>query len=303
MTKRIVFFNYFHNGDIHVSRGFVKQIVSKVKQMEPDTQFAYAHKGSPDLLADIPHLGFDGNGLSIINNEHSNLHNANDTIYINTWYGQQNFKYMNRHGVSMDTLYAAMNDSCKDIWGFSLNDISEDPAVFYPTIDYDHYHVQYARNWINQHPEKKIFVSNGMTLSGQAHNFAMGPLIDIIARKHGDKTFILSNLENGITANNIHFSERIIQKGNSDLNENAFLSEYCDTIIGRASGSFTFALTHNNLFQRDCKMLCLSNLVPQKEGKFWLADLLSDKMNYRSPVTTSNESDPNAVLSLMESYI
>lgn len=59
MPKRIVFFNCFHNGDIHVSRGFVRQIMNKIKQLEPDTTFGYTHKMSAELLSDIPDLTFD----------------------------------------------------------------------------------------------------------------------------------------------------------------------------------------------------------------------------------------------------
>lgn len=48
--KKLVFYNHFHNGDIHVSRSFVNFIVSKLKSKE--IEFSYVHKNSKDLLSD-----------------------------------------------------------------------------------------------------------------------------------------------------------------------------------------------------------------------------------------------------------
>lgn len=304
MPKRVVFFNPFHNGDIHVSRGFVRQIIEKVKQIDPHTTFSYSHKMAADLLIDIQGLTYDPNGLRTIANEHVGVHTNGETIYINTWYGQQQFKYMNRHGVSFDSLYAAIDDSCKAIWNFSLNDISTDPSVFFPTIDYTKFHVREAASWLTHHPEKKIFVSNGHALSGQSHNFAITPLIENLASRHSDYTFILSNVEGRkLALPNVYYSGDIIKRSGCDLNENAYLSEQCDTIMGRASGAFAFAETQNNMFQRTCKFLCFSNLVPQKEGQFWLADLMQDKIKYSATITVTNESSPSVIHDIMEKHL
>lgn len=161
MPKRIVFFNCFHNGDIHVSRGFVRQIMNKIKQLEPDTTFGYTHKMSAELLSDIPDLTFDRGALGSVGSEHANLVKSGDTTFINTWYGQQQHKYMNRHGISIDTVYAALNDSCKDLYGFSLEDISTDLSTFFPTIDYTRISISRVQSWLSQHPQKKILVENG----------------------------------------------------------------------------------------------------------------------------------------------
>lgn len=302
MYKKVVFFNYYHNGDIHLSRGFIKKIIEKVKQISPDTTFYYAHKNSPDLLADIE-IAFDPTGLSIIGNDHANLVVRGDTIYINTWYAQQHFKYMNVYGISMDTLYMALNDSCKAIWGFSLEDISKDPSVFFPSIDYTKYQITEAHKWLNNHPEKKIFVSNGNTLSGQAHNFAMTPILIDIAQKHTDKTFILSNKENINVPSNIFWSSDIIRKAGCDLNENGFLTEHCDLIVGRSSGAFTFSQTQNNFFKRNTSFLNICNLVPKQEGKFWLDTLMQHKITYTSKIKTIDTSYPDQVKILIEGYL
>lgn len=304
MPKRVVFFNHFHNGDIHASRGIIRQIMTKVKQIDPSIQFTYSHKMAADLLIDIPDLTFDQSALANANSEHIGTLIIGDTLYINTWYGQQHFKYMNRHAISFDTLYAAFNDTCRDTWGFSLEDISNDPSTFFPTIDYSKFQIMNAKNWLINHPSKKIFVSNGQALSDQSHNFNMTPLIENLAIKHTDKIFILSNTEQyKIKLPNVYYSGNIIRRAGCDLNENAFLSEHCDTIMGRASGTFAFSQTHNNMFKRTCKMLCFTNIIPQKEGQFWLADLLQDRLTYSATITVTNESNTNIIQDMMEKHL
>jgi hypothetical protein len=299
--KRVVFFNYFHNGDVHLSRGLVRQIISKVHQTDPTVQFAYGHKNDPTLLSDIPNLGFDPNALSIINNEHANLHVVGETVYINTWYGQQHHKYMNRYGgLTMDTLYDALSESCQSLWNFSLSDISADPTIFFPIIDYSKYNIEPVQKWLDQHSGKKILIENGPALSDQATNFSMAPIITQIATKHPNVSFILTSRENIDMPSNIFQSSNITNRSTkTDLNEISFLSTYCDMVIGRSSGVFAFTMTQQNLFERKITFLSFSNFSFQP-GKYWLGDLLKNKITYNSPILFHNESNPNEVLKIIE---
>jgi hypothetical protein len=297
---KVIFFNHFHNGDIHVSRGFVRQIMKRL----PEVSFAYSHRNYAGLLADIPGLDYDPNACNIVRNEHVGLMRVGDTVYMNTWYAQQNHKYMNKYGITMDALYEAFDDHCRSLWGFSLQDISSDPSVFFPSIDYSNFHIKEAQIWLNQNPERKIFVSNGKALSGQADNFDMTAIINRVAVKHPSTIFILSNQESPVTAPNIIYSSSIIKKpSGSDLNENAFLSEHCDVIMGRASGAFAFAETYNNMLNRKCKFVCFSNLVPPAGGQFWFSSLLQNKIKYVSDVIVTNESNPQIVQQIMEQHV
>src|SRR5579864_8093282 len=110
MFRKVVFFNYYHNGDIHLSRGFVRQIINKTHQIDPNVQFYYAHRNPPDLLLDV-NITMDPGSLSAVGNDHISLFVRGDTVYFNTWYAQQHFKYMGVHGISIDTLYLAFNDN------------------------------------------------------------------------------------------------------------------------------------------------------------------------------------------------
>lgn len=303
MYKNIIFFNHFHNGDIHVSRGIISKIIERVNKQYPEISFSYSHPNASDLLADIPNLKFDPSGINIIKNPHDNFVIIRDTVYINTWYAQQQYKYMNQYGLTIDCLYAALNDSCEKLWGFSLSEISSDLSTFFPTIDYSKFKIDTAKMWLDQHPEKKIFVANGAGLSGQSTNFAMTPIISQLALRHKDKTFILTSKEGETNLPNIVYSTDIIQKGSSDLNENSFISSFCDVIIGRSSGPSTFAMTQENLFKRPVKILYFTNIVPVPPNKFWASEILRDTINYAAEIICTNDSDENQVYNIINSKL
>lgn len=304
MSQKIVFFNHFHNGDLHVSRGIIRHIINKVHQIDSNVNFVYTHPHSRDVLADIPKLEFDSQAILELNDAHVNLNEINGDIYINTWYGQQKWKYMNRYGLTMDCLYMALNDSCQNLWGFSLSESTEDFSVFFPTIDYSKYQIAHIKNWLPSHPEKKVFVSNGLAMSGQATNFEMTPIIVELAQNHSDKIFILSNKESNMPLpSNVIYSSDIINKQSFDLNENSFLSTHCDVIIGRSSGASTFAMTQENLFQKKKKILLFTNIVPHPTNKFWADEIFKNKINYSSDIVCVDISNKNDVFDLINTTI
>lgn len=294
---RVVFFNHFHNGDVHVSRQFVRMIINKL----PETVFEYSHRNPRNLLNDIDRLNFNPGAISMVPSEHISLLRNGDTVYFNTWYAQQHFKHMNQYGITIDSLYAAFDENCRNALGFSLQELSGNLKDFFPTIDYSKFEIGRAQEWINSHSEKKILVENGRAISGQAHNFDMTSIMANIARHHMDKIFIFTNHDNIRLPDNCIYSDGIIKKQmRSDLNEISFLSTHCDMIVGRASGVFTFCLTQQNLFERNIKYLCFSNLVPPREGKLWMGNMFQDKVDYSSKIITTNESDTNQIFKLIE---
>lgn len=304
MPKKVVFFNHFHNGDIHVSRGLVRQVMDRVKQIDPNTQFYYTHRNSGGLLQDIPGLVFDGGAMSNISSEHTSTFTVGDAVYFNTWYAQQQFKYMNRYGLTFDALYSAFDANCKSIWGFSLDSISSDPSIFFPIIDYNAFQIGRAKSWLTAYPGKKIFVSNGAILSDQAYHFALTPIIDAVAKRHPDKIFILSNKDGHQGSSNIVHSSDIIRCPGNDLNENSFLASHCDVIIGKASGAFSFSVTQQNLFQRDVKFLAFCNLAPVPPNKdFWVGELLRDKISYKAKFIINNSDNVNVISHIIDSNL
>lgn len=292
---KVVFFNHFHNGDIHVSRSMVRHIINRL----PSTTFAYSHRNPPNILSDIPRLEYSNTGVEFIN-EHTSLSKVGDIIYFNTWYAQQKFKHMNTLGLTFDALYAGIDENCQNAFGFSLSDISEDPKIFYPEIDYSKFEIGHAQKWLKENPVKKILIENGQALSGQSDNFNMTQAIANVAANHLDKIFILSNHDNIPLPNNCIYADGIIKKSQrSDLNEISFLSSQCDLIIGRASGVFTFALTQYNLFERPAKFLCFYNL-PAQNQQYWLGPMFKDKIQYSANIVTHNETNINRIQDIIQ---
>lgn len=299
--SNIVFFNHFHNGDIHVSREFVRKIINHVRAIHPSTTFSYAHKNHASLLSDIDGLKF-GSIHGLVPSEHVGIVRSGAQVAVNTWYAQQNFKYMSSLGITYDCLYSIFDDHCKNLWNFSLRDISKDPSDFFPAIDYSKFHIGPAASWLNR-SGKKIFISNGPTLSGQADNFTMNPIIEKLALANTAHTFILSNIENSkIQLPNVFYSSDIICKGGFDLNENSFITTHCDVIVGRASGAFTFAFVKENLFIRYPKFICFTNL-PGASNKFWLSNLMKDKINYNAEIIVHDESNVSNVAQIIQRYM
>lgn len=302
---RVVFFNCFHNGDIHVSRGFVRKIMEKARQQNPDIVFDYSHRNPANLLADIPNLNYHRHLVDMISNEHNNLDRFGDMVFFNTWYAQQRFKFMNRYGITFDSLYVGLDDTCKQLWGFSLSDITTDVTQFFPIIDYSKFEIESPKSWLHNNTGTKVLVENGPANSGQAVNFPMTPIIINLANKHPDKTFILTHHDgrNDLPSNVVYSSNIINKSVKSDLNEVSFLSTHCDMVIGRASGVWSFTLTQENLFQRKMKYLCFSNLVPAQPNKFWLGEMFQDQITYSSEFITKDESNPDRVQSIIEEHL
>jgi len=290
---KVILVNHFHNGDLHVSRGIIRKIIERVKQQDPTTTFVYSHKCHPTLLQDIPDLEYDPEPIKLLRNEHDNLLKVKDSVYINTWYGQQHQKYVRLYETTFDCLYSALEDSCRQLWGFSLSDISTDLRDFFPTIDYSKYEIGEAKQWIDNHGEQKILIENGFALSNQSDNFAMEPIIIDLAQKYPQKTFILTCPSVILDKpDNVVFSSDIIKKNiKSDLNEVSYLSSHCDVIIGRASGVFSFTLTQENLFKRKINYLCFcqQRFLPAKTNKFWLNKRFQDIVNYTSNIEATSD--------------
>jgi hypothetical protein len=300
---KITFFNHYHNGDVHLSRGIIRKIINKVHQLDPSVKFSYSHPNPSNLLFDIAKLDYDTLSLNKLNPKNSII-KTNDTIYINTWYDQQDQKYAKKYGIlTIDALYGALDDSCNQIWGFKLSEISNDLKDFFPVIDYSIFDIEEIQFWLHNHQNKKILIENGHSQSGQSVNFDMTSVAIKLAKQHPNIIFILSQKTNIPLPDNIIFSSDLIKKKDgSDLNEISFLSTHCNMIIGRCSGVFSFSMVKENLFERQIKMLGFSHLM-SKQSKFWIGSLFKDQINYSSNITISSEININNVFDIANNSI
>jgi len=230
--KKIIFFNYFHNGDIHSSREFVKDIISK---MNPE-QVEY-HQNNENLeLSDI-----NGKFLTPIkdlNNDHL-IYENDSTIYINTWFHTHfGHRY---HQCTLEALYYNF-----EIIYEKLN-IKLDPIENYiPSIDYSKYNIKNIDGYISNIKNKKlIFISNGKVKSQQSDNENLDFIINDLSNDKNNIIFVTNHTE--IRSDNVVQTKDIIKNEKSDLNENSYISTFCDIIIGKESGPYFFTYVKDNI--------------------------------------------------------
>jgi len=300
--SKVVFVNYFHNGDAHLSRQIVRAIMNKF----PSLDYGYYHSSGTHILEDITGLKFvpkakipnfkGGFGSEV----------KKDTLYLNTWYGSYNQKFNGSTGIAFDALYDVFDFHLRTHFGITLADIEPNPSKLFPKIDFSKLNVASVNNFIDKNKgkwRKIILVSNGAALSGQASNFPLAPVINALAKLRPHCLFIPTNKDPKIKQQpNVIYSGDIIGKNTCDLNENAYLSTFCDIIVGRSSGVYTFSMIQDNMFDRDCSMISFSNLGDDS-GNYWLAHKFKGKIKYRAKVLNYNLQKPSLVQNILNKII
>jgi GR25 family glycosyltransferase involved in LPS biosynthesis len=248
-NMNIVFYNHFHNGDIHYSREFIKDIMKKYKANSYSYYFDLYHVCDKNIIKDC-NINYLGKLPDSVLKEQQ-LSVIDDTIYINTWVGQNKRYFVDNYGINLKANYQIYKNIYKNL-GIKLDDIEQ----YIPEINYDYY----EKNKINKffkgkENNLKILVSNGITRSAQCNNFDMNKTVENLSNLYNDIIFILTDSSEKIYKENIFYTDDIINK-KCDLNEISYLSTYCDVIIGRASGPYAFSMTKNNMFNSKKSFIC-----------------------------------------------
>lgn len=264
-----IFFNMFRNGDLFVAREFARDMIV----FYPEYKWHYAHGNHANSLIDLPcryepmpHYHEVCNLARCKGHEVSNLlpkskaliyeesvrkvSHEND-LYINTWTGVYNGHFFPAGN------YANMHELIS-IWNYIGNLVSRytgrkyiyDKKVieYFPTVDeskFDSYKVQ---NFVNSNQykqfEKHILMANGDSLSGQSKLPSMNHALVMLAKQNPNVAFIATSKFNR-TMNNIFFTDDIFQT-DFDLPLISILSSYCNVIVGKNSGPYTYANTKKN---------------------------------------------------------
>lgn len=241
--KRIVFFNHFHNGDIHLARGIVREIIRPLDGVK----FLYSHACPADLLADMPSIGHDSVLFKNLRNNRPYLvDRSSGTVFINTWIGCLGTQTVEATGgcniqLIRDILAASVRRSI----GLTLPPVTE----CMPDPDFSRFHVRSVQAFMEKDSRVKILISNGKVLSQQSTDFDFAPFILALAEKFPQILFVPSNATDLKRSNIVHSAD-IIQKQGPDLNENGYLSTFCAAVIGRSSGSYSFSIHRRNLQSR-----------------------------------------------------
>jgi len=291
METNVVFFNHFHNGDIHFSRRFVKYFADLFTKRGYGCY--YYHRNNPALLADIPNVKHTTS--CPLTSERILSQTIGNNIFLSTWYGA-NFNFIGQYGITFNCLYHIFEDHARkyllpeDVAKF----LSEDKTMFYPEVDYSAFNLQSINQWLLRESRKKVLVSNGNTLSGQASNVNMDPVLDTLAATFPQVLFIPTNTTH-VVRNNVISSADIVGKVGLDLNETSYLSTFCDLIVGRCSGAYSFAMTHHNMFERNAIFVAFTNLGNNGDGALWY-DKKDFPLNYSSRVVCGNYEDNQSLM-------
>ena len=255
MINKVSFLNLAHNGDIHISRGFVKEISSICESRGIPCD--YFHINCPSLLADIPYVKYAGRSCNLPQDYKSTP--IGDTLFINTWYcsDPENFT---KYSMTFDNLYYTFRDTVKflDIYLETIPTIN-----LFPVIDFSYFEISKTKEWLDGHTNKRVFVSNGNALSSQSKNFSFTEIINTLARENPSIDFLMTSFEPGMSGSNIYLTRDIIKKKGCDLNENSYIASNCDLIVGRMSGPYSFAVTRETYFENPKTFLAFTNLSRQ----------------------------------------
>jgi len=251
----VIFYNIFHKGDIHNSRGVITHIM---KTLGESNNYFYNHINGPKLLADINQISYINHPIA----SNELVFKTNDDVFINTHIGSKDEIGNPFCGFGCNTLGNINLLNC--IYRkLQINVIENDEWNLVPEINYNYFLNENIKLFFNSNKNKNILICNGPVLSGQCPNFLFSEIIKNLAQKHKTYNFILTQQDTELyNIDNILFSSNIIgDVGGSDLNEIACISTLCDVIVGRASGPFMFAQTKTTLDDTNKTFIAFNNVV------------------------------------------
>jgi hypothetical protein len=272
--KNIVFFNYAHKGDVFLSRAFVSEIMETLKNF--DINFSYTHYWGEYLLKDLDCKFVELEEVPdfYLKNKKELGENfvKGDTVYINTWIGKYFDKSKQFYGeCNLRSIYSLMYAEIYNFLSeiFSVDFQLKDIIQYFPSIEYSVFNISSIDEFLKNNKRRKVLFCNGPALSGQCdeYNGDLTYTIEKLLGKYTDTIFITTHKINS-QSDRLFYTGDIIQSDLSfygegqvsthiqDINEISYLSIYCDLIIGRSSGPFTFTNVYENMINANKKFLC-----------------------------------------------
>ncbi len=252
-SNTLILHNLAHNGDLFVSRSFVRDLCEKL-----NGNVIYLHKYDPNyLFNDISLKEFKTQAFPIDDNE--------KRVY-STWYAAKNHRYMEGTGCTIQTLYKLFSEIYFNL-GLPINSIQS----YIPSINFE----KYGYRFIERKPNT-VLVCTNTPLSGQSSISDLGYLVNFLSKEFPNKIFYVTNKLSSIeNRSNVIFTESILKTNN--LIELSWFSTHCSSIIGRSSGPYTFSLLNKNL---EDKVTFFEILYTQPEGNFDQFNFGLQKLGY-----------------------
>lgn len=256
--KDLIFVNTYHNGDMHLCRTFVKDLVSI---LSPSFKaVSYEHHQSPKLMNDlqIKHVA-----LKSFREEwpvFERIIDTPDALFINTWIGQYNEKYITENGGNTLEAYYKLFEAIYKELGI-ISSLKE-RQYYIPEINYSHYeNIDFISDFM-KNKEKNVFIVNQNVKSNQIENFSFDNCVIFLCKRFPDVNFFVTGrtpLLLDEELQNLYFTSDVTRLENNDLNENSFISTFCNVIVGRSSGAYCFTQTKQNYFDSKKTFICFDN--------------------------------------------
>ncbi len=257
--KNILFYNLWHNGDVFSGRGYLKHI----KDSLPNVKFGYYHVCNSKIVTDLIRTQFkpDLKKWQVEQLNYNKIFETDETIYINTWVGAYFYQNQARMGdhkefvanlpgeghanyLSLHKIYTFIIDYLNKNHGCDII-LSDNPLLYVPKVNWSVYEIKSADNFLQQHKGKKHLICNGKVRSMQSGLDNLAPIIEHLAKTYSTDTFICTE-KFETKLNNVYFTSDIFNI-DCDLNEIAYMSTHCDTIMGKNSGPFMFTHVKENI--------------------------------------------------------
>jgi len=275
--KDLILYNEYHNGDLFYSRILLNMLPK-------ETNIKYFHNCKSSLFCDL--INVEEINISHINN----FKNINNFPVINTWIGQNNMIYINsiNTGCSYENHFFLAKKLTNSL-GIQVDDDMDKyiPDINYhllPNID----NIKTKLNDLKTKFKKFVLISNGDVHSGQATNFDFSPIVNILANLYPDVLFFVT--KDILTYNINILNTSKITEVIPDLLQISYISNFCDVIIGRASGPFCFCHTKENLLNKNKVFVSFSK--NKYEGIFY--------QNQKSKYIWHNNYDKDNILNLIK---
>jgi len=170
---------------------------------------------------------------------HKEILKIDDKYNIETWVGYND--YFKIHNCTLYSNYLMFKEIYRKL-GITLDKLD----YYLPSINFDKIETDNIDNFLKDKKLITILISNGKVKSEQAANFDFNPIINRLSTTFNDVLFLTTHYTNISSSNIINISD--ITKMTNDLNEIAYLSTFCDIIVGRGSGPYCFTIVKDNLF-------------------------------------------------------
>ncbi len=236
MLDNVIFYNHYGNGDLFISREFVKEIMKVV----PAKNYLYAHAKNPRMFADIPNLGYTK--ITDAMQMRSRCAKVGNDVLINTWLGVDSTFVTRANSCSIYNSFRMFNYI---LMSLGYTHLSQPLENYLPSVDYSKFDITPVDEFVKNHKDL-ILICNCQAQSGQAENFDMTPVIQSVCNTYPNMTFVVSDSVNVKAPNYVTSAEVTKSKDGFDLNEISYLSTFSNLIVGRSSGFQIFSMTKEN---------------------------------------------------------